>query len=271
MPPVIVRDARTGDTPQLAELDSLLPGFAEDLRPLFTGQRDDYLNMIATHGSQMGLHLLVAEAEGETVGYAFTSPRSVGDGIVDASSSVLVVQRLVVAESMRSRGVGSRLLAEIDRRTRSQARSMLHAHVPESAADFYESQGWDVLTPAQAIAWIETPSVAVWEALRASGADAGSRRRMTLIRAEDARADGATGYDRLAIRQVRPELISESFIFDHRNSPSSLMLAAEILANEIQRDPRRRRTLPPDVTRFLFDMILIPRLGEQAANRLRRG
>ena len=214
---------------------------------------------------------MVAEQEQAVVGYAFAAPRAVANDMVDRSSSILLLRRLAVTPAARRSGVGHALLAELQRRITRDPRSMLQAHIPPSAKEFYAAEGWTILEPDMALAWIEVPSFAVWEAARSDGFDAGPRRKIAMLRTEDPTADAQSDYNRVAFKVLRHDRIVEHFPFRYGSTSSSLTDALGVIAEQIIADPAQRKELPPDVTRLVFDMVLISRLGLTQANQLRRG
>lgn len=266
---VTIRTATSADRSALLALDALLTTRDGTLLSPIAGLSTEEIELLAAKGSSIGSHLLVAERDGTIVGYAFTSAREV-NGLIDAASTALILQRLVVLPASRRCGVGAALLKEVEHKLSSNPRSVLQAHVPDSAVPFYESQGWHIAPPGHALAWIEVPSIGLWEAARRDGVDAGPRRKIAMLRTEDSSADSSTGYGRLAFKVLRPELLAEHFTFA-KSSDLTLRDAMILIADQIVENPARRRLLPPDVSKIIFDMVLIPRLGLESANALRRG
>lgn len=268
MPDVIIRSANALDREAVLRLDALLEGVGADVRLL--DLTDEQLEFIDSRGPAAGMHLLVAVQNEAVVGFAFATLRAVASGMVDRASSILLLRRIAVEPSARRAGVGRELLAELERRVARDPRSMLQAHVPASAKGFYEAEGWTILEPHEALAWIEVPSIAVWEAARLDGFDPGPRRKIAMLRTEDPTADAETGYDRVAFKVLRQDLVVEQFPFLYGSTSNSLRDAMTLIADQIVADPARRKNLPPDVSKLIFDMVLVPELGATKANQLRR-
>ena len=269
MSETIIRSAGAADRESIVRLDALLDSSGVDMQLL--DLTEDQIDFIESRGPSAGVHLLVAERGNSVVGFAFAAPRSVANGKVDNSSSILLLRRLAVAPGARRSGVGNALLAELQNRITRDPRSMLQAHIPPSAEEFYETEGWMILEPDMALAWIEVPSFAVWEAARSEGVDVGPRRKIAMLRTEDPTADAQSDYNRVAFKVLRQDLIVEYFHFRYGDASSSLTDALGVIAEQIISDPARRKQLPPDVTRLVFDMVIVPRLGLSKANQLRRG
>jgi aminoglycoside 6'-N-acetyltransferase I len=110
-----VREAKPGDAPALARLrhrlwpDSSVEEHAGELARLLAGEALSTLPSV----------ILIAEAQGEIVGFAETGLRSHADGC-DASRPVGYLEGWYVAPEWRRQKVGARLLAEVEAWARAQ-------------------------------------------------------------------------------------------------------------------------------------------------------
>lgn len=269
MSPLVIRSATSADRAAVIELDALLgaPGEAMELPAL----SEEEIDGIGLNGRAMGIHLLVAEQEDAIVGFVLAMLRAVEGGNIDYSSTVMLLRRMAVSPAVRRGGIGSALLDELENRIARDPRSMLQAHVPTASIPFYEAQGWTVLEPDLALAWVEVPTLKGWDAAIAAGFDAGPRRKMTFLRTEDPSADEDMNYNRVAFKVLRPDLIVEHFGFEFAGAPSSLFAAMRVIAVESINDPARFKRLPPDVSRQVYDMALVPLFGRERADQVRRG
>ncbi|MBT2474272.1 GNAT family N-acetyltransferase [Microbacterium sp. ISL-103] len=266
----VIRTATGADLAHLISLESRIPPLGESQIAPFAHFSADDVDELSASGAPLGARILVATRRGDVVGYAYTKARISDFGVADRASTVLLLQRLAVLPDSQRSGVGKALLSELERLTAHDPRSMVQAHVPESAIGFYESQGWTVLDPELALAWIEVPTTEMWEAAQAAGIDAGPRRKATVLRVEDPSLDASTGHGRVAFKVLREDLLSEHFAVEHATAPSALDAAMFKIAHQIRENPQRRKDLPPYVSRAVFDMVLTPLLGRDQANELRR-
>jgi GNAT superfamily N-acetyltransferase len=102
---------------------------------------------------------LVAEVDGRFAGYAVGQPYSpVLNGIEQPhrEGEVGMVPQLVVVDRLRGQGIGARLLETVVDELGSSGFSMALADIKEELKSWYEHQGWTVLPPGHAFAWIET-------------------------------------------------------------------------------------------------------------------
>jgi L-amino acid N-acyltransferase len=105
-PGIVVRDARRSDLPALLDIynDAVLTSSATfDLQPLTLGQRTKWLS---GHGR---MHpLVVAESNGQVVGYASLSPFREKPGYSKSAEDSIYVRK-----DFQGRGVGTSLMKEI--------------------------------------------------------------------------------------------------------------------------------------------------------------
>lgn len=189
---------------------------------------------------------LAATIDGEAVGYGQIAPRLTNGGI-DQSSETRVLTHLAVLPEHQNRGVGSFLLKRLISKARRAKLSLLTAHIPQHLISFYESHGWKVCGENETVAWVEEPTVKVWEAAKASGLgseEVGPRRKMTLLRHEG--LDKDIRYPRIAYIVLRPQEIIH--IFQVPESPAPARIRPHLLIAKMSKDnPSGYNSLPKEV------------------------
>jgi GNAT superfamily N-acetyltransferase len=232
---------------------------------------DEEFAVLLQHGPAHGIHFLVAEDAGRVVGFAATRPRNTAvEGLTDEASATLILSRIMVEADARRTAVGSQILTAMEARARARQVAIFQAHIPASAEDFYRANGWTVEAPGHALAWIESPSQALWDQGNRQGFTLGPRRAMTMLRTEDPSSDDRTGFDRLAFKILHPDRLVEHFTFAYGSGPSTMFDAMRVIALESNKDPARFAALPVDVSRTVFDMGIVPTLGLVRAEEIRR-
>lgn len=189
---------------------------------------------------------LAAEVEGKAVGYGIIAPRITAHG-PDEVSNVRVLTHIAVLPEYQEKGVGSILLTRLVSKAKRAGLSMLTAHVPEHLMPFYEKHGWTVLGENEFVAWVEQPSVKLWEAAQKAGfgSDAlGPRRKRSLLRYEN--KDDDPRYSRTAYIVLRPSEIIHLFPVPESPAPSSLRPHL-MLAHLNKTNPAVYNALPEDV------------------------
>lgn len=89
-------------------------------------------------------YTIVAEDKGDIVGFAAAAPQSLpGIGQIDRSNMLL--NYLAVDPARRREGIGSVLIAEIERRSKASLQHVIVAHVSHDEAATYRANGWTVL------------------------------------------------------------------------------------------------------------------------------
>lgn len=157
-----------------------------------------------------GVLTLVAEVDGAVVGFAATGPWSFpGFGPRQFDPTTLLLQYLAVEPDHQRQGIGSALVAEIERRGAAAGRDMVVAHVPEDAA-FYDAASWHVAPIDHGTAWLPTGSH-----LRA---DVG---------------DPALGFPRVSTKVLHPSAIRHTFDFRIRKGGGPIANAATELSSLI--------------------------------------
>ncbi|SDK35329.1 Acetyltransferase (GNAT) domain-containing protein [Cryobacterium psychrotolerans] len=148
---------------------------------------------------------LVAEVGGELVGFAAAVPSSFpGTGQIDPSAMLL--QYLAVDPDRRHEGIGSALVADIERRSVFSRQNVIVAHVPLSQADFYRANGWDVFAEGRGYAWLPFNN---------------------MLRADI--ADPALGFPLMAGKKLRPKAIRSDFDFPIVRGLPMLDASAELV------------------------------------------
>lgn len=269
---ITIRNATVEDRTRINQLDADFPDLTERAENI----PDEMFEAMVIHGPNKGLHLLVADDAGAVVGFAMTTPRRTASGAMDEVSAALILARVMVDPAVRRSGAGSLLVAGVEARLRARRTGMIQAHIPASAEAFYVANGWTVEKPGRAIAWIEQPSRELWDQGTRAGFDMGPRRAITMLRTEDASADDDTGYDHLAYKVLHPDRLIEYFPFSTSgggaiigalNSTYDVM---RLLTDECNADPQRFARLPPDVSKQVYDMGLVPFLGQHRADEIKR-
>jgi len=259
----IVRMAKPEDQAFIAEMDSEFPTTRDRSEP----PRDtDVFRLALEHSRELRLFYVVAEREGVPLGYGLIGPRQSPMGI-DRASISCVLANLAVTPSARRLGVGAAILVELERLSRSLGIRFLYAHIPGSAADFYRASGWTVADEGRGLAWIEPPTIQLWQEQQQAIGNAGPRRAMTILRADYPDVD--LGYGRMAYRSLRPDAVVDVFSFP-RVGDNSILGASEFLARECDRDPSIFAALPADVSRQLVEVFMPSILGPSRTAEIRR-
>ncbi|WP_185204290.1 GNAT family N-acetyltransferase [Glaciihabitans sp. INWT7] len=101
----------------------------------------------------MRVFTVVAESDGQIIGFAAAVPwRLPGSGAVDRAHMLL--NYLAVDPARRRQGIGSALIAEIERRSLAARQNVIVAHVPAAQDDFYRTSGWEVCGDGRGYAWL---------------------------------------------------------------------------------------------------------------------
>lgn len=198
---------------------------------------------------------LAATIDGEAVGYGLIAPRITASG-PDQASGVRVLTHIAVLPEHQKKGVGSVLLTRLTSKAKRAGLSMLTAHIPEHLIPFYESHGWTVLSENETVAWIEQPSVKLWEAAATaarkdgvSPSKIGPRTKMSMLRHEG--KDEDPRYPRIAYIILRPQEIVHLFPVPESPAPSHLRPHI-LLANISRKNPALYKTFPKDVQQNAF-------------------
>lgn len=214
---------------------------------------------------QAGVDLVIADYEGTAVGFGMVAPRNDQLGI-DRASLSRVLTHVAVRPDYRKRGVGSRLLDELSARAKRSGAALLFAHIPDSLRALYEEAGWTVTVAEAGIAWIEEPSMQLWADMSAKGVGAGPRRKLSLLRHDD--ADGDTEYPCMAYRVLNDRKIETLFAFPGGQGPSALR-AYRLLASLCIQRPDTFVQLAPEVSQQVEPFIR-ELAGAQALMDLKR-
>jgi ribosomal protein S18 acetylase RimI-like enzyme len=144
-PPYTIREALCGDLPSVADL--CRQWAAENLT---RGYRADSEEELAP---RLGDCFLVAAAVGRIVGFVIgqikpTKDNEFVEGVLDDRPSYLEVQDLYVAQGLRSRGIGTRLLTELLARAKKAGvgNSLVYSANRDyrRTAAFYEKVGFEM-------------------------------------------------------------------------------------------------------------------------------
>ncbi|TCL82754.1 ribosomal protein S18 acetylase RimI-like enzyme [Curtobacterium sp. PhB142] len=214
---------------------------------------------------QVGVDLVIADYDGAAVGFGMIAPRNDQLGI-DRASLSRVLTHVAVLPEYRKRGVGSRLLDDLSSRAKRSGAALLFAHIPASLRALYEDAGWTVTAPEAGIAWIEEPSMQLWTDMSAKGMNAGPRRKLSLLRHDD--ADGDTEYPCMAYKVLNDRKINTLFAFPGGQVPSPLR-AYRLLASLCIQRPETFVGLPPDVSQQVEPFVR-ELAGDQALMDLKR-
>jgi len=137
MPTTIVRYATPNDAPALLELYRQL----SDRSPLPT--LDETVAVIDEMATHPGLHLLVAEIEGEVAG---TATIAVIPSITHLAKPWAQIENVVVLDAYRRRGVGKALMdrcADITRAAGGYKMQLISSDVRREAHAFYLAAGFE--------------------------------------------------------------------------------------------------------------------------------
>jgi len=193
---------------------------------LFDDQRLATVSLTESIAAPERAFILVAEIAERIVGFAAAVPsRLPGPGSIDATGMLL--QHIAVEVEWRRRGVATALVDEIERRSLAARQNIIVAHVPDSAAVFYRSRGWNVFAPRRGFAWIPFK-----EHIRADV------------------PDPKIGFPLMAVKVLRPGMIQHTFDFPIRLGAPIADAVAE-LHRRIDVDEIDRSKLNAETREFL--------------------
>jgi GNAT superfamily N-acetyltransferase len=223
---------------------------------------------ILEKGASFKISQLIAEFDGVSAGYGMTGPRMSALAGRDDASDSRVLTHVAVLDTYRGKGAGKSLVRGLVSKAEHDGASLIFAHVPESLRSFYEGLGWTVTAPKAGLAWIEAPSIKVWDEMKRQGMDPGPRREASMLRFDLPKDE--TKYTCIAYRVIEPSRLQLVYAFPHPGGErDDTELAWGFLAFMCMADEERFRRLPADVSRTVLHFVRTIK-GPAEADRLAR-
>lgn len=211
---------------------------------------------------------LIAEIDGVSAGYGMTGPRMSAFAGRDDTSHSRVLTHVAVVDSYRGQGAGKALIQALVSKAEQDGASLIFAHVPESLKAFYEGLGWTVTAPKAGLAWIEAPSIKLWDEIKRQGMDPGPRREASILRFDVPKDE--TKYTCIAYRVIEPSRLELVYAFPHPGGErGEAELAWGFLAFMCMSDEECFKRLPADVSREVLNLVKTIK-GPATADRLAR-
>lgn len=260
-----LRAPNLSDLPLIQSLETEFPASSSGDRAFW--QLDEYAQIL-DRGSEVKLSQLVAELGGVPVGYGMTGPRQSAFAGIDEASDSRVLTHVAVLDGYRGKGAGGALVEGLVSKARRDGATLIFAHVPESLKPFYEGLGWTVAAPGAGLAWIEPPSIKIWDEARRQGVEPGPRRKSSMLRFDMPKDDPK--YNCIAYLVIEPSRLELIYAFPHPGGTRNDMeLAWGFLAFMCIAEPERFARLPADVSQLVLQFVRRIK-GPDEADRLAR-
>lgn len=121
---------------------------------LFDDRKTAMLQLQEEIGAALRFWTVVAEVDGEVVGFATAVPSQFPGGAGDEAKTMLL-SYLAVDPRFRRRGIGGDLVAEIERRSLAARQNLIVAHVPAVENGVYTGSGWTLYPKGRGLAWLQ--------------------------------------------------------------------------------------------------------------------
>jgi GNAT superfamily N-acetyltransferase len=230
---------------------------------------NDQFDLMIEKGPAVGIAQLVAEMGDIAVGYGITAPRSIATIGFDSASDSRMLTNVAVQVAHRGHGAGAKLVEGLTEQAQGAGVSLMFAHVPLALKPFYERLGWVVTVPDTGIAWIEPPSLRIWDMIKNQGEDPGPRRKLAMLRFDYPEFDPK--YNCVAYRVLAPQKIELLYQFPGVAKANGLEadLAYGYLAFMCVEDAAIYAGLPSDVSQLVRQFI-VQTHGKKEADRVAR-
>lgn len=215
----------------------------------------------------------VAELDRQFAGYAAARPFAPwvgGQEVVSPDTPVAVVTQVAVPPKFRRRGIGARLLSELEEQLVSLEYSLAVAHIQADLAPWYNSLGWTALPPGAGLAWIEPPS-SINQRLLPPGAPAEVLATHTPLLHDTPL--NAHGYTTLAFKITRAPMrvIAAGYYAATDNAARNARAAAVALITSLDADPAALAQVPHASAVILKASTMEPAATAEWLSNLGRG